>query len=221
MKSIKWAVALCLLPSVAIAGLSSADHQSKFEKALASIMAMAAPQQTVGDRQAMMKRYLANNTNKALAVQLSKGAYWRSYRHDEASLAGERALEACQLHWGTPCALLAVNDAIVEGELISRDMPRLHYRGTFEVSQIPAIRSDMLTRPDVQSYDKAREPKAMAIHPWGLVFIAAGNRTAKEAQEAALTKCNDDPSRNKKDGGCYLYAIDNDVIIDERRMSAK
>jgi len=131
-------------------------------------------------------------------------------------------LEACQLRYGKPCALLAVNEEIVaEGELTTKDMPRLHYAGKYDISQIPIIREITKRRTDVQNYEKAMEPKAIAIHPWGKVFISAGDPTQRDSQTSALAKCNSDPARNGKDGGCFVYAVNNDVVINERRMQAK
>jgi hypothetical protein len=100
-------------------------------------------------------------------------------------------------------------------------MPRLHYAGKYDLSQIPIIRRITRQRPDVQNYDKAMEPKAIAIHPWGKLFISAGDPSLKDAQTSALAKCNSDPARNGRDGGCFVYAINNDIVLDERRMQAK
>jgi hypothetical protein len=155
-------------------------------------------------------------------VELSNGNYFRSCEHEDSPDVGDRSLEACQLRYGKPCALLAVNEEIVaEGELKSKDMPRVHYAGKYDPSQIPIIRSITRKRTDVQVYDKAMEPKAMAIHPWGKVFISAGDPTSKDAQASALNKCNGDPARNGKDGPCIVYAVNNDVVIEERRMLPK
>jgi hypothetical protein len=43
MKLAKWAIALCLLPTAAIAALSSVERKSQFEKAMASIIAASTP----------------------------------------------------------------------------------------------------------------------------------------------------------------------------------
>jgi hypothetical protein len=131
-------------------------------------------------------------------------------------------LEACQLRFGRPCALIAVNEEIaVEGELTAKDMSRLHYSGKYDISKIPIIRRNTMQHADVQNYARAMEPKAMAIHPWGKLFTSGGDPTIKDAQASALAKCNNDRARNGKDGGCFVYAVNDDVIIDERRMSPK
>jgi hypothetical protein len=222
MKLLRWLVVLCLLPSSAIAALSSTERRSQFQKAINAIMAVATPQVQTAVREKVIKEYLDAAPNKAQAVHLSDGGYWRSTGHEDTSVAGERALEGCQLRHGKPCALLAINDEIaVDGELVTNDMSRLHYSGRYDFSQIPILRLSTQRRPDIQLYDKAMEPKAMAIHPWGKVFIAAGDVTLAAAEAAALKKCNDDPERKGQDGGCFLYALNNNVVLSERRMSAK
>lgn len=213
---------LCLLPSAALAALSSSERKSQFEKAMIALMAAATPQLQSAVREKTIKEYLEAAPNKAQAVYLSDAGYWRSTGHEDALAAGERALEGCQLRHGKSCALLAINDEIaVDGELVTKDMPRLHYSGPYDATQIPIVRLATQRRPDVQLYDKAMQPKAMAIHPWGKIFIAAGDVTLAAAEAAALKRCNDDPDRRGRDGGCFLYALNNNVIIGERRMSAK
>lgn len=137
-------------------------------------------------------------------------------------MAGDRTLEACQLRFAKLCALIAVNeDIMAEGQLIYRDMPRLLYSGQFDLSQIPIITLATRTRFDVQNYWAAPEPKAIAIHPWGTFFIATGSGTSNEAQETVLTKCNNDFIRSKEDGPCFLYAINNEVVLSQRRTRTK
>jgi hypothetical protein len=170
----------------------------------------------------LIRDYLAAKPNKGQAVQLDDGHYFRSVLHEDQAVAGDRTLEACQLRYEKPCALLAVNDEIAsEGALIYKDMPRLHYKGEFDLSQIPIIRLVTRNRNDVQVYFVAAKPKAIAIHPWGKLFISTGTGSLIEAQTAALAKCNDDPERRFKDGNCIVYAINNEVILPERRMVAK
>jgi hypothetical protein len=123
------------------------------------------------------------------------------------------------LRYGKPCALLAVNDEIpAEGEIRSKDMPRLHYSGEFDLAQIPVIRAVTGARADVQSYFGAAGPKAIAIHPWGFLFISTGRANTRDAQDVALAECNSDSRRRSKDDNCSVYAVDNQVVIAERRM---
>src|SRR5438067_957186 len=141
MKFVRWLVVLCLLPSAAIAALSSTERKSQFEKAIIALMAAATPQMQSTAREKTIKDYLEAKPNKAQAVHLSNAGYWRSVGHEDTSAAGERALEGCQLRHGKPCALLAINDEIaVDGELVAKDMLRLHYSGPYDATQIPIIR---------------------------------------------------------------------------------
>jgi hypothetical protein len=216
-----WAVCLCLLPGLAFAGLSKAERKSQFERALGSIVAAATPQVPENVRDTLVRDYVNVKPNKGQAVQVAGGHYFRSAEHEDYAVTGDRTLEACQLRYEKPCALLAINDEITsEGELISKDMPRLHYAGEFDLAKIPIIRAVTRNRADVQGYFALGEPKAMTIHPWGFLFISSGG-TIKEAQETALAKCNADPRRKSRDGPCFLYAINNTVVLPERRTSAK
>jgi hypothetical protein len=222
MTKFKWAIALCLLPTAAIAALTSAERKSQFEKAMASIMAANTPAVSDTVRERLIKDYVAYKANKGQAVELLSASYFRSCEHEDMSVAGDRSLEACQLRYGKPCALLAVNDDIaVEGALTSKDMPRLHYSGEWDLSQIPIIRAVTRARADVQGYFGAAGPKAVAIHPWGFLFISTGKANSRDTQDAALAACNADPRRNSKDGNCFVYAVDNRVIISERRQLEK
>jgi len=221
MRIMKFWVVFLVLPGAALAALTNAERKSQFERAMASIIAATTPALRT-PRDVLVKDYVACKPNKGQAVELVGASYFRSCEHEDASVTGDRSLEACQLRYGKPCALIAVNEEIVvEGELTSKDMPRLHYTGKYDLSQIPIIRQITRQRPDVQNYDKAMEPKAMAIHPWGKLFISAGDPSLGDAQAAALAKCNSDPARNGRDGGCFVYAVNNDVVIGERRMQPK
>src|SRR5258708_1660895 len=126
------------------------------------------------------------------------------------------------MRFAKECALVAVNDEIIaEGQLIYKDMPRLRYSGQFDLSQIPVINSATRYRADVQGYFGANKPKAIAIHPWGKLFISSGNTSLNEAEETALTKCNADFIRDHHDGPCFLYAINNDVVSPRTQTPSK
>jgi hypothetical protein len=222
MKYASWILFVFVCSTVAHAGPINSERKSQFEKAMQVIMASATPRVSTLTRDRLIKDYLETKPNKGQAVQLVDGNYFRSALHEDQAVTGDRTLEACQLRYAKPCTLLAVNDEIAaEGELISKDMPRLHYAGKYDASLIPIVRLITKRRPDVQNYDRAMEPKAMAIHPWGKVFMSVGNESAKEAQETALAKCNNDPERNGKDGSCFVYSVNNDVVLSERRTNAK
>jgi hypothetical protein len=217
-----WTLAICLIPGIAFAASTETPRVSVFEKALNVILATVTPQVPEATRERIIKEYEDAKANKGQAIELTVGRTWRSEVHEDQAVAGDRTLEGCQLRYGKPCALIAVNEEIVaEGQLISRDMPRLHYEGEFDLAKIPAIRLATRNRLDVQNYFAAAQPKAMAIHPWGKLFISQGNASLKEAEQAALAKCNNDPDRNGRDGGCFLYASNNTVVLSKRLMSSQ
>lgn len=208
------------IPSAAFAALSKAERKSQFEKAMASIIAANTPSVSAATREMLVRDYVACKSHRGQAVALATSEYFRSCEHEETADIGTRSLEACQLRFGKPCALVAVDEEIaVEGELVTKDMPRLHYSGKYDPAQIPIIRAITRKRTDVQVYDNAMEPKAMAIHPWGKVFIFSGGNSLLLAQGAALQQCNSDPARNGRDGNCFIYAVNNDVVIGERRRT--
>jgi hypothetical protein len=222
MARVIWMLAACLIPGIVLAASTETPRKSVFEKALNVILASVAPQMSATLREKTIKDYEDGRANKGQAIELISGNPWRSVVHEDQAVAGDRTLEGCQLRYGKPCALIAVNEEIAaEGELTSRDMPRLHYTGEFDLAKIPAIRLVTRNRPDLQNYFTASPPKAIAIHPWGKIFISQSNASIKEAEEAALAKCNNDPERNGRDGSCFLYASNNDVVLSKRLMSAR
>ncbi|WGR92886.1 hypothetical protein MTX26_23480 [Bradyrhizobium sp. ISRA443] len=217
MKRSFWIVALCLSSAGAWAGVIVTPRVSVFEKALNVILATAVPQMSEALRERTVKNYEDAPANKAQAIELTSAGPWRSTNHEDQSVAGDRALEGCQLRYGKPCALIAVNEEIVaEGQLISKDMPRLHYSGEFAPAQIPAITLATRLKPEVQSYFGAAEPKAMAIHPWGRLFVSKDRKNLRDNADVALANCNNDPVRKGRDGNCFLYALNNDVVISRR-----
>jgi hypothetical protein len=222
MTRLIWLVTACLISGVALAAPTETPRKSVFEKALNVILATVAPQMSATNREKIIKDYEDGRANKGQAIELIGGSPWRSLIHEDQAVAGDRTLEGCQLRYGRPCALIAVNEEIVaEGKLISKDMPRLQYAGEFDLSKVPIIRLVTRNRADVQSYFAAMQPKAMAIHPWGKVFISQGNASLNEAEEMALAKCNSDQDRGGRDGGCFIYAANNDVLLSKRLMSAR
>jgi hypothetical protein len=213
---------VALLASAAVAGPIATERKSQFEKAMSVIMASATPYVSEAARERLIRDYIDSKPNKGQAVEPVGANYFRSVLHEDYDATGERTLEACQLRFGKPCALIAINDEIAaEGDLATKDMPRLHYSGEFDLSKIPIIRAVTRNRADVQGYFGASGPKAIAIHPWGLLFISTGQANTRNAQDAALSTCNGDPRRNFKDGNCFVYAVDNQVIISERRQISK
>jgi hypothetical protein len=191
VKYFRWLTFVCLVPGLAYAGLTNAQRKSEFEKALSLIISSATPQVPPDTRETMIREYQEARINKGFAVELVNANYWRSTQHERPEVTRERTLEGCQLRFGHACALVAVNDEITsEGQLISEEMARLKYAGKFDPMEVPIIRSAARKHTDVSLYTLKMEPKAMAIHPYGKVFVSVGNENVKEAAETALAKCN-------------------------------
>jgi hypothetical protein len=215
-------IALLTMPGIALAGLSDAPRKSAFAKALNVILATAAPRKSETARGAIIRDYEDAKANKGQAIEPVSGDTWRSSGHEDPAVAGDRTLEGCQLRFGKPCWLIAVNEEIIaDGQLVAKDMPRMHYSGTYDPQEIPIIRSVIRELSKVQDYGKLTEPKAMAIHPWGQIFVSQSRASLREAEQTALDECNNNQTTrfNGKDGNCFLYASNNDVVISKRLMS--
>jgi hypothetical protein len=119
MKYAAWIICVCCLPNIALASPTTAERKSQFEKAISLIMTSATPTVSPFDRERLLREYMNGRRNKGQAVQLLIGRYYRSEFHEDVAVTGERTLEACQLRYAKPCALLAINEEIAaEGELI-------------------------------------------------------------------------------------------------------
>jgi hypothetical protein len=201
------------------AGLAESEHQaSDLSKALNLVMSTATPDLYFNRREIMVQEYEKAQVNKALAVNIKKAEYWQTTDQDSKSVTSERALEGCQLRFGSPCKLLAVNDDLAQlGPTAEPEMPRLKYSGGFDLNQLPIVKDNIRKRTDVQNYLSAPQPKAIAIHPIGQMFVVSDRPTTKEAADAALARCDLAPGRKKSDGPCYLYALNNDVVISKRQ----
>lgn len=213
--------ALLAVSLLAIASPASAGNEptaSQFEKALSLVIGAAAPQRSLEHRERIVRNYVGIPGNKALAIELLTGKTYVAARYEDAASAGERALEGCELLFGNPCVLLIVNND-PESAIVQRDMPRLRYAGKFDVQQIPVVRNDVRASADVRDYPAATGPKAAVIHSLG-IFSATG-ADAKSAQDTALGKCNAEIARQRVPGPCFVYAVNDNVIIFERRTAAR
>ena len=216
---------IALLPNCAsafdrYAGLAEAEHQaSDLSKALNLIMSTATPDLYFHKREIMVEEYEKAAVNKALAVNVKSAEYWQTTDQDSKAVVSDRTLEGCQLRFGSPCKLLAVNDELAQlaGPAAGQDMSRLKYSGGFDLNQLPIVKDEVRKRQDVRNYLATPQPKAIAIHPIGQMFVVSGLPTDKEAVDAALTRCDLASGRKKSDGPCYLYAINNDVVIAKRQ----
>jgi len=188
--------------------------------AIVAQLERALPAMTADSRDLIAKTYESAPQHKALVLRPSGGTY-RFVGWPSAEGAEQATLEGCQIYYGIPCALLAVDDvyrADPSGNLVMRDMPLVHYIGPFAVDRIPGILPAVRARADVQGYATAPDAKAMALHPWGQIYTITGAANQNDAETRALAACNGDPIRNfqGQGGPCYLYASANLVLLDKR-----
>ena len=192
---------------------SEATIRARLLDSFAKILAS----QPASARESQVAAYLSASQHKALAAHPPSGS-WRSNGWANAALAEERTLEGCQVRYGVPCLLMAVNDGLRATDVGAsrRLMPRVEYDGVFDPQKIPAAQATLRQRADVAGYRAAPGAKAAAFHPWGRLFIVSGVQSTREAEERALAECNADPQRNNQDGPCYLYAVGDRVVLPRR-----
>jgi caspase domain-containing protein len=200
-------------PEAKVAAMDPAELQQNLGKALQKVL----PGITSAHVDAVLKRYGDGKENKAMAGSRERNTTWRFTNRESAYAAEQAVLEGCQIRHVNPCILVAVNATVAsvpeDGTWVTRNMSRVGYDGQFNPQQIPVVRPDVRSRKDVADYLSVRGPKAIAIHPWGLLFIATGKVDQTSAEAEALKNCNEDPLRSGKDGPCFLYAIGNHVVL--------
>jgi hypothetical protein len=171
----------------------------------------------VGSR-SLAERYARDKPHKALAVQVDTGRAFRWDSAPTADMAEKSALEACQLAYGTPCVLVAVDDSLRAPDLYSaapRDMPRLKHAGAYRPAMVP-FRLNPEQDKTISEYPTLVQPKAMAIRPNGNRIYTAIGKTVAEAESKALAACNVLESANP----CFLYAVNDRVVLPQRRTES-
>ena len=156
--------------------------------------------------------------HKAQGVSLQPPGTWRAIGRPDAGNAEEAALEQCQVFFGQPCVLMAVDQDVrplpADGSWKPQDMPRVRYAGDFDPKQIPGLRPESRNRRDILDYGAARGPKAAVYLPdGGRVFTIVDAVTQHAAEEQALKACNDEATLNKLNGTCLLYAVADRVVL--------
>ena len=214
-------VVLPLRLSAPLTAASTAPATASLQDALAARLAVAVPNLPEKVREERARGYEAARFHKAEAVSPEAPGTWRTAMRPTVEEAETAALEQCQVFFGKPCVLLAVDEIVQpapsNGEWPRRDMVRAHYAGNFEPAQIPGLRPVARERADITNYLTAPVPKAAAYHPnGGRIFTVSGAATQREAEERALEACNSDPNRNRADGSCFLYAVGDQVVLPRR-----
>lgn len=187
------------------------------QQALADRLAAVFPRVERRAHEGAARFYAESGTHKALAVSTAGTGHWQTANRPDVDAAIEGALEGCQVQFGEPCVLAAADETVhtpgPEGKWAAHDMPRPHFAGDFDPAEIPAY-PVLRERPDVLGYRVAAAPKAVAFHPdHGRMFLITGAANQYAAEQEALKRCNEDPVRHGAGGPCFLYAVDNKVVL--------
>ncbi|WP_371260010.1 caspase domain-containing protein [Bradyrhizobium sp. WSM1417] len=188
--------------------------------ALTNVFSTALASRSPEIRQSQAKLYADAKFNKAQALALGSSSNWYVYARETETQAELSALEGCQIRYNEPCVLAAVNDRVLlssdSASWTRRTMPRVTFASSFSPEQIPAILPNGNAMNSAKAYLGAASPKAIALHPWGRAFFQTNASTQLQAETDAINQCNSDPVRSGKDGPCFLYAIQNRVVLPSR-----
>jgi hypothetical protein len=176
----------------------------------------------VSDTEAASQARLYSNEQggRAIAVAPNRKASWRMVGWPNDSMAETAALEGCQVFANEPCVLVASGDHVLpkdEKGPWQRPSSRVAYAGEFDPKLIPIISPARRDAAEA-GYRRVVGAKAMALHPWGRIFVGTGEDQAA-AETAALKLCNEDPDRKGAGGPCFLYAVGDQVVLPARRTS--
>ena len=185
--------------------------------------ALAATQARLGAdaRTKLVADYLGGRPHRAFAVAPVAQNHWWTGDWPSADIAVEKVLERCDMAFGEACSLTAIDEDLANSAMKRSSIaPRVGYQGRFDPAQIPAVRLITLQRKDVADYGSAQGPKAIAIHPRGVLTLAVSATSQRRAEIQALKACNDDELSRDADGPCFLYAAGDDVVLPRRATAA-
>jgi hypothetical protein len=156
-------VVLPLRLSAAMTALPAAPASSSLRDALLAGLGWAAPNLSEKIREELVRGYEAARVHKAEAASPEASGTWRTALRPTIEDPATGALEQCQVFYGKPCVLLAVDEAVqpipAGGDWPRRDMARARYAGSFDPGQIPGFRSAMRERADIVNIAPRRAPK--------------------------------------------------------------
>jgi len=185
---------------------------------LATLLAIAVPSLSEKARTDLAHDYEVAAVHKAQAASVQSSSTWRTTNRPTAANAETATLEECQVVHGQPCVLLAVDDELKPppegGKWTARDMSRARYTGDFDIDQIPGLRPENRNRQDIAGYRSAASPKAAAYNADGArMFITTDTASQRAAEETALQACRDSATRDKLTAPCFLYAVEQRVVL--------
>ena len=113
--------------------MASASEEASLQVQLRAALGKIVPSQATTSREAEVQRYLAASNHKALAAAPPSNS-WQTSAWSTTDAAERHTLEACQVRYGKPCVLLAVDGAMRPETTWATpsSMPRVTYEGTFD-----------------------------------------------------------------------------------------
>lgn len=215
------AVAAALVLALAAGGFvwwmharPAADFPAELDHALSATQAKLG----ADARAKLISDYVALRPHKAFAIAPAARNHWWSGDWPSADVAREKVLERCEIAFGETCSLTALDESRVEAP--ASPTARVSYQGRFALDKIPAVRDVVLQRKDVVGYADAPNPKAIALHPRGVLAVVTAAASQRRAETQALKACNDDDSSRDADGPCFLYASGDEVVLPRRATVA-
>ncbi len=201
-----------------ILGLYDATAPLRQQQALRTQLGNLAPGAPEPSIEGVARGYELGSGHKALAASRTPPGFWLVGGRASEGAAIEAVLDSCQVAYGSPCYLVAVNATLQPMPASPRDMPRPHYAGSFDPEQIPASNAATKGNRDVMQYATASAPKAIAYTPsGGRVFVTIGGDNQRAVEERALVACTADPVRTNSNSPCFLYAVGDMVVLPMRR----
>ncbi len=163
-----------------------------------------------------LSRYAEWPSPKALAIsQQGNYAYFTNRTGTRSDEDVKRsALQYCQFNAEEPCALYAVDDAVVFNEKAGFKATPVAIPGSgrFDPALVPFV-SDRTREVAMANYARNPTNKAMALTASGVWAAVWGKESEEAARDAALEQCQ---ARSQK-VDCHLYAVNDEVVFDEER----
>ncbi|KIC07792.1 hypothetical protein RA19_21945 [Leisingera sp. ANG-M1] len=141
-------------------------------------------------------------------VAVSPDGHWasRCSGNKLSSTITQAVLQKCEHAAGQPCGLV-----IAKGRNLPdwQPTPSMIYADSVTPDSVPFV-AELRRRDMVSRYTVARRNKALALSRNGAWAYASGRLTSREAEHAALSKCEEIDGNRRR---CFLYASGNDVVF--------
>lgn len=198
-------------PWVGANGPDGVTQLIQFRRGIGRITADAVPYySTLKARTAAdVDAYLHAPLPKALALTLAGTVAWAGSAHSETPDDVARlALQRCEYRSGGGCMLYARDGGVTAATTAGQPpihAPTLAWTGTVDSSDVPFIRDAQ--RPEIASYLRLPEPKALALGPDSeAIGIGTGSDLA-QASAAAMANCM------KTGGACVIFANNTRIVL--------